>query len=125
MKQTAKEIGYVDFITLLQQLQTKMSEAIYNLLSKTNNNSAAGLELNNCVIVKTQNDMNWGDDGIISLKVSSVRASQVDQSPLHVIEVVDDTIDDPAHSDEWSVVTDIDSLCDLYNQVWDTLTINE
>lgn len=113
---------YKNFITRLNDLEKEIAQAIYDLLKESGNNTTAGLELNDTTPVKAQNDFNWDKDGIINMEATSVRTT--DNNGTIRIEVVDDSVNDPATSDDWIGVNDIESLNALYQEVYQTLNID-
>lgn len=110
---------YKNFVTRLNDFEKEIAQAIYGLLTESGNNTSAGLELNDTTPVKAQNDFNWGEDGVINMEATSVRAT--DNNGTIRIEVVDDSVNDPDTSDDWIGVNDIESLNALYQEVYQTL----
>lgn len=110
---------YKNLVTRLNDFEKETAQAIYNLLTESGNNTSAGLELNDTTPVKAQNDFNWGEDGVINMEATSVRAT--DHNGTIRIEVVDDSVNDPDTSDDWIGVNDIESLNALYHEVFQTL----
>lgn len=111
-----------NFSEKLNNLEKEIANAIYDLLDESGHNTNEGLTLLNTTNVHSQNLFEWYENCVIDVEASCVRAVKVDNGVI--IEVIDDH-SDPTDDDEWCRIINIDSLNDLYEGVWDTLTIDE